>query len=137
MRARLTILLVTLFVVVATRSPAQVQEVARIKHEGGVNALAFSPDGRYLATGGYDRSTRVWEVPSGREIIRLTPSVVGREIFGMLSRGTTSAVAFSPSGFRPGWKISGHGKRHRRGRTAMGSGHRSGSRAHEPRWTGL
>lgn len=98
MRARAISLSVFALMVATVASGQNLAEVAHMKHEGGVHALAFSADGRYLATGGYDRSTRVWEVPSGREIIRLTPFIVGQDILGMLTRGTTTAVAFSPNG---------------------------------------
>jgi WD40 repeat protein len=37
-------------------------------HEGGVWALAFSPDGQVLVTGGYDRTVRFWSVALGEEI---------------------------------------------------------------------
>lgn len=32
-------------------------------HEGNVNALAFTPDGRRLVTGSADKTVRVWELP--------------------------------------------------------------------------
>ena len=34
-------------------------------HSGGVNAVAFSPDGKHLATASDDKTARVWEVTSG------------------------------------------------------------------------
>jgi WD40 repeat protein len=37
-------------------------------HRADVLALAFSPDGRLLLSGGADRSARLWEVASGRQL---------------------------------------------------------------------
>ncbi|MEM7306606.1 MAG: protein kinase [Planctomycetota bacterium] len=37
-------------------------------HTAGVRKLAFSPDGAYLATGAFDRTARVYRVPSGEEV---------------------------------------------------------------------
>ena len=54
------------------------QKVARMSHEtekpyAGVSAVAFSLDGKYLASAGtVDHTARVWEVNTGREIARVT-----------------------------------------------------------------
>jgi WD40 repeat protein len=58
-------------------------------HAGMVYTAVFSPDGKRLATGGADRSIRLWDVATGREVQRFD--------------GHTSAVfalAFSPGGGR-------------------------------------
>jgi WD40 repeat protein len=57
-----------------------------LKHQGGVRALAFSADGRYLATASQDKHARLWAVPGG--------SLVKEMGHGA---GVT-AVAFTPDG---------------------------------------
>ena len=53
----------------------------------GVVAIAFSPDGKLVATGSVDKSARLWDVASGNQ--------VGTSL---MHGGTVIAVTFSPDG---------------------------------------
>src|SRR5262249_19045980 len=53
--------------------PATGQERAILKgHEGWGGAVAFSPDGRTLATGSADKAIKLWRVPGGEVRATLT-----------------------------------------------------------------
>jgi len=75
-------------------------------HESGVTSVAFSPDGRWLATGSDDSSTRLWDVSAllaqkkGEELNRgeqATDAAI--EPFVILGHGAgVTSVAFSPDG---------------------------------------
>ena len=54
--------------------------------QGPVNAVAFSPDGRWVAMGSDDQTARVFEARTGKEVSHLA------------QQGTVRAVAFSPDG---------------------------------------
>jgi hypothetical protein len=62
-----------------------------MRHEGGVAGLAWSPDGKTLASAGRDGSVRLWQVPGGAELRHLP----GR---GGADRLSPGLVAFSPDG---------------------------------------
>ncbi|MCI0641929.1 MAG: WD40 repeat domain-containing protein [Gemmataceae bacterium] len=65
------------------------QGTARLRHDDGLLGLAFSPDGKLLASCGYDAFVRVWSVPDGKEIRAFLLDGINPHPF---------AVAFSPDG---------------------------------------
>jgi hypothetical protein len=56
-------------------------------HVGSAYGLAFSPDGKMLASGGRDRTVKLWEVATGKEIATLKGPA-----------GSVWSLAFSPDG---------------------------------------
>jgi WD40 repeat protein len=66
-------------------------------HVGMVTRMSFSPDGRRLASGVFDRTVKVWDTADGRELLTLGgQGEAPRGAF--LSPEVVWDVAFGPSG---------------------------------------
>lgn len=53
-------------------------------HEASVESTVFSPDGQKVISGSFDKSAKIWDAESGKELLTLK----GYE-------GTVASVAFS------------------------------------------
>src|SRR5689334_1569098 len=65
----------------------RIEIVPQLGHSESVGAIAFSPDGRILASGSSDNSAKLWDVASGRQL---------RTLSGHSS--SVTSVAFSSNG---------------------------------------
>jgi WD40 repeat protein len=80
---------------------AQTGELVRaLSHVPPVQAVAFSPDGNFIAAGNLMGEVRVWEVSSGRQVSNFTtPSFTGWGIIkGHYYTGGIYAMHFTPDG---------------------------------------
>ncbi len=64
----------------------------RLRHSGWVSSVAYSPDGKLLASGGGDERVRVWDAETGKELRQYN---LGRKGEGARP---INGVAFSPDG---------------------------------------
>ncbi|MCY4587348.1 MAG: hypothetical protein OXB98_15020 [Bryobacterales bacterium] len=63
------------------------ENTAFVPHNGSITDMVFSPDGRYLASAGLDRTAKVWDVETGTQLLDL-------DIF----LNSVEAVEWSPNG---------------------------------------
>jgi WD40 repeat protein len=70
-------------------------------HAGWVRYVAFSPDGRSIATASYDRSIKIWDVTNQNprllgEVEDFNSGICAQTLIG--HQQPVSSIAFSPDG---------------------------------------
>ena len=65
--------------------------VSSVSHTAGVNGVAFSPDGNWLASAGSDRLVKLWDTIAGREIMTLRPHLYPARCVAISPDGTLLA----------------------------------------------
>ena len=74
------------------------KEISRTTYEGGINSVAFSPDGKLVASGGCDQENKNGRCTNGS--VRVWDAFTGKEISRMNYVDDVTSVAFSPDGRR-------------------------------------
>lgn len=68
-------------------------ELAVMRHAQWLASIAFSPDGKLLASVGGDQKLKLWEVPSGRQLISIATGYSHPRDVVFSENGTTIAVS--------------------------------------------
>ncbi|MCF6367059.1 MAG: caspase family protein [Bacteroidales bacterium] len=81
------LLFVIIFFIGIVSNAQELETVIQRGHQGAVKVAVFSPDGKFLITGGRDKTAKLWELATGREM----RTFQGHE-------GTILALCFTPDG---------------------------------------
>src|SRR4051812_22340767 len=76
----------TLILILVFASTSAAQPLVEMKQDTGIGALAWSADGKRLASAWEDGTIRVTEIPSGKELFKMSAGV------------PLSGIVFSPDG---------------------------------------
>ena len=72
------------------RSPIGEELITYTQHSDWIAALAWSPDGKHIASASYDRTVQVWEPPTGK----MQTLYTGHN--GFWAKGRVNAISWSP-----------------------------------------
>ena len=83
---------ITIWGVSDPKEPLQLSDV-RDGHSAQIKTITFGPDGKYLASGGYDRTIILWDVSEPDN-----PRPIGSPLQDQAHSGLVISLAFSPDG---------------------------------------
>jgi WD40 repeat protein len=80
------------------KGPAFLFDILTLKEPAPINAVAFSPDGKYLASGCGRDQEGDWDASQTGGEVRIWEVATGKEVFALKTLDGVNAVAFHPDG---------------------------------------